>query len=230
MNLRFDFLETIVAEKGAVTTKEGWIRDEPILSCTGIFTYRQPDGSIRREYRPPSEVFHPDSLESLRGIPVTVGHPGMVTAQEHLGAIIGTVISAGRQDGKNLRAELVIHNPKAMGTAREISLAYSVHLDETPGEFEGERFDAIQRRPTYNHCAIVPKGRAGNSRLRMDANDAVMVGTVTGRDRFYDTPGWLGGAEQTIRHRQLAQHRADSRLQIYSAEQARCIMLRRTSR
>ncbi|RKK03321.1 DUF2213 domain-containing protein [Pseudoroseomonas wenyumeiae] len=167
--MRFDFLEYAAptARNALQVTKEGWFRDDPILTRAGIFTYRLANGQVRREYRPPEEVFNADSLASLRGVPVTLGHPGTVTADAPRG-IIGTVLTAGRRDGDNLRAEIIIHNPKAIGGHREISLGYNVKLDETPGAIKGERYDAVQRRITYNHCAIVAQGRAGNARLRMD--------------------------------------------------------------
>ncbi|MHB0707998.1 DUF2213 domain-containing protein [Roseomonas mucosa] len=164
---RFDFVDL----SAATVTPEGWIRDRPILSRTGVFEYRRADGSVRREYRPPGEVFHPDSLASLRGVPVTDDHPGMVTA-ENDSAVIGAVLTAGQQDGENLVAELVIHRPRAMGSRRELSLGYSLDLDETPGEVGGQRYDAVQRNIRVNHAAVVQRGRAGNARLRLDHDDA----------------------------------------------------------
>jgi hypothetical protein len=46
-------------------------------------------------------------------------------------------------------------------------------LDETPGEYNGEKYDAVQRNIRVNHLALVPKGRAGNARLNLDRFDAV---------------------------------------------------------
>lgn len=165
--LRFDF----VSLSGAQVTPEGWIRDRPVVARTGIQEYRRADGTIRREYRPPEEVFHPDALASLFAVPVTNGHPGVVTADSPVD-IIGSSLSPGIQQDGNVLADLVIHNPKAMGSNREISLGYRVDLDETPGEIDGQRYDAIQRNPRVNHIAVVHRGRAGNARLRLDHDDA----------------------------------------------------------
>lgn len=231
MSQRFDFIEGgVAARAAALKTAEGWIRDDPVISRVGIFEYRTPAGGVRREYRPAAEVFHADSLATLRGIPVTVGHPGIVTATAHTAAIIGTVLSAGRQDGSNLRAELVIHNPAAMGANRDISLGYNVELDETPGEWNGQRYDAVQRRVRYNHCAIVPKGRMGNSRLTLDAADAVMIsspladssGAELARARMIQAGIYLD-FEQSL-HRA----RSDAAPAIQSAEDARNRMIERT--
>lgn len=55
--------------------------DVPGVACrTGVQVYDEqgPDGRpvVTREYRPPSEVFAPESLATLVGVPVTIEHPG----------------------------------------------------------------------------------------------------------------------------------------------------------
>lgn len=166
--LRFDFVDLSRAH----VTPEGWIRDRPVLSRSGVFSYTRADGTVQREYRPPEEVFHPDHLASLRGVPVTDGHPGRVTAANP-DAIVGAVLTAGEREDQNLVAELVIHNTGRLGSRRELSLGYSLELDMTPGTTpEGEHYDAIQRNPRVNHLAVVHRGRAGNARLRLDREDA----------------------------------------------------------
>ena len=152
----------------AIKTDEGFITDAPVIGRTGILEYRNADGSIRREYRPPEEAFSMDSLASIRGKPITMGHHGMVTtATYNQSKPIGTVLSEGRQDGNNIRADVVIYSLDT--DDRELSCGYQTTLDETSGVTpEGEHYDAIQRNIVYNHLAIVPRGRAGNARLNMD--------------------------------------------------------------
>ena len=126
------------------------------------------DGSIRREYRPPEEAFNADSLASIRGKPITLGHHGLVSSANYRETKpVGTVISDGRQDGNNIRADVVIYS--LYTDDRELSCGYQTDLEETSGVTpEGEHYDAIQRNIVYNHLAIVPRGRAGNARLNMD--------------------------------------------------------------
>ena len=152
----------------AIKTDEGFIKDSPIIGRTGILIYQNADGSTRREYRPPEEAFAMDSLASIRGKPITMGHHGLVTNDTYnQSKPIGTVLSEGKQDGNNIRADVVIY---ALNTDdRELSCGYQTELDETSGVTEdGEPYDAIQRNIIYNHLAIVPRGRAGNARLNMD--------------------------------------------------------------
>lgn len=163
MTIRYD-----IYPLQATRTPEGFIQDSPVIGRVGILEYRNPDGSTRREFRPPEEAFSADSLNTLRGKPVTVGHPGLVNADNIPKAkVIGAILTVGKQDGDNIRADLVIHNLNTSG--RELSCGYKVDLDETPGEYNGVKYDAIQRNIRYNHVAVVPRGRAGSvARLNMD--------------------------------------------------------------
>lgn len=152
----------------AIKTDEGFVKDSPIIGRTGILIYQNADGSTRREYRPPEEAFKLDSLASIRGKPITMGHHGLVTNETYnQSQPIGTVLTEGRKDGNNIRADVVIYSLDT--DDRELSCGYQTQLEETSGVTEdGEPYDAIQRNIIYNHLAIVPRGRAGNARLNMD--------------------------------------------------------------
>lgn len=170
MVLRFDR-----APIKATRTPEGFVQDSPVLSRVGVFEYRQPDGSVRKEYRPAEEVFHADHLASIAGKPITDEHHGRITGDNARGKIIGSTLSPGRQDGDNLRGDIVIHDGAATAAKQELSLGYELELDETPGEYNGIRYDAVQRKLRVNHLALVKRGRAGNARLNLDAADAVII-------------------------------------------------------
>ena len=157
----------------ATKTAEGFIRDTPIVGRMGILVYRNADGTERREYRPPEEAFRADSLASLMGKPITIGHKAFVTAGNAAQvAPVGSVLSAGRQDGNNIVADIVVYNLDT--DSRELSCGYTLTLDETPGTTpDGQRYDAVQRNIVYNHLAIVPQGRAGVARLNMDGSQVI---------------------------------------------------------
>lgn len=161
----------------AKRTDEGFIKDTPVLTRTGVFIYRNADGSDRREYRPPEEVFKADSLSLYAGIPITNGHPGKVTSANAANHTIGAVLTPARQDGDNLIADIVIHNVEAVNAGnKELSVGYELDLDETPGITpNGERYDAVQRNIIPNHLAIVSRGRAGNARLNMDGDEEAVI-------------------------------------------------------
>lgn len=170
MAIRYDTY-TIKAGK----TEEGFIRDAPVIGRVGILKYQNPDGTVRYEYRPPEEAFRADSLATLKGKPVTIGHHGIVSDKTWNQAIpVGTILSEGRQDGDNIRADMVIYNLPT--SAREISCGYQCDTEETPGTApDGQHYDAIQRNIRYNHVAIVNRARAGSiARLNMDGDEEIM--------------------------------------------------------
>lgn len=157
-------------------TEEGYLIDHPIVTSVGIFEYTNPDGSTRRELRLPEDVFAPESLASYKGKPIIITHDaGYVSKDNVEDETIGTILSAGYQDGDNVRAEIIIHNTDAMKQSglRELSLGYNLRLEETPGVWEGQPYDAIQRDIVINHLALVGQARAGEqARLNIDARES----------------------------------------------------------
>lgn len=158
-------------------TPQGGYRIQANLTRTGIFEYRQPDGSVRKEYRPPEEVFKQNHLDSFRDAPVTIGHPGVLTASTWGEHSTGHVSGTPAQDGAFVRGTLVIQRADAVaklerGELKELSLGYDVDLDETPGEVDGQRYDAVQRNIVGNHVAMGPAGwgRGGKDvAMRLDS-------------------------------------------------------------
>ena len=179
--IRWDFLEI-----KADISPEGWIRDRPIVTRAGIFEYRKADGSVQREFRSEEEVFRADSLASLHGIPITVDHVQGLATKSNITAQVGTVLSPGARESNNVLADVIVHNPDRLGARRELSLAYECGIDDTPGEFQGLRYDAVQKNIKYNHLAVVTRGRAGNARLRLDADDAASQPTEWETDPMPD--------------------------------------------
>ncbi|MBA3833605.1 MAG: DUF2213 domain-containing protein [Chthoniobacterales bacterium] len=169
----------------AARTTLGGARVPATLTRTGVLKYRQGDGTVRRELRLPEEVFHADSLESLRGAAVTVGHPyeigGLLDAGTFRKFTVGHTEDV-RQDGKSFVAgNLVVQDGKTAdaidrGELSEVSLGYQCRMDATPGIWNGEPYDAIQRGITYNHVALLAPGRSrADVGLRLDSTDAVSV-------------------------------------------------------
>jgi hypothetical protein len=173
---RYDY-----AQLKATKTDEGYLVDSPVITRSGIFLYQNEDGSIRKEYRPPEQVFNNDSLKSLLGKPITVDHPKVMVDQTNIADYtVGTVLSEGRadEDGVHLRADIIIHQPERCGNRRELSLGYDLDLIETPGEINGERYDAIQTNIRYNHLSVVRRARAGQqARLNLDNDEIIEIET-----------------------------------------------------
>lgn len=147
------------------------------LSRTGVLTYRLSDGTTRRELRHPDEVFKADSLATLEDIPVIdiKDHTAILSPDDYRRASLGHVKSF-RQDGRFILSELVVQDQATLdaidtGERTEISCGYVCKLDMTPGVYDGEPYDCIQRAIKYNHVALCPpnRGRAGPEvGLRLD--------------------------------------------------------------
>lgn len=172
-----------VGELRASINEDGYLEDTPVVGRVGILTYRNPDGSVRREFRSPEEVFNADSLASFKGKPITLGHPGLVSAKNAKKHQIGTMMDAARQDGDNVKVPIIVHADEAInratsGKTRQLSLGYRLDLDETPGEWNGQPYDAVQRNIRINHLALVSKARAGDvATLNLDGDEDITFET-----------------------------------------------------
>ncbi|MBR2140298.1 MAG: DUF2213 domain-containing protein [Phascolarctobacterium sp.] len=173
---RYERNDSYFLPVGATFDADGFLRDSPIVARAGIYIYTNPDGSVRREYRPPEEVFAQDALNSFVGKPITVGHPkdGKVTSKTAKKESIGSILSPGYyKENDMVGCDIVIHSPQAIGDKRELSLGYRVELEENPGIApDGQPYDAIQRNIRVNHLAVVDKARAGmKARLNLDGDE-----------------------------------------------------------
>ncbi len=168
-----------------VREANGWLRLDGHLTRSGVFEYRQADGSVRREYRPPEEVFAADSLRSFSLVPLTNGHPDEpLTAENTARYQVGTIGEAVERDGNLVRARVLVSDAaavKAVDAGRQfLSCGYEAELDLSPGVSpEGERYDGVQRSIRGNHVALVDVPRAGPmARVRLDAADAVQIASM----------------------------------------------------
>lgn len=156
-------------------TDEGYLVDCPIVSTCGIFEYKNEDGSIRRELRLPENVFDKNSLKSYKGKPIIITHDAVIMSKNNVRQEqIGTIMSEGYRDGDSVRCEIIIHDTNALKKCglKELSLGYRVDRDETPGVWQGEKYDCIQKNIKINHLALVGEARAGDTaRLNIDSKD-----------------------------------------------------------
>lgn len=163
----------------------GFLRVDGFITRTGVFPYRdaKSPGGVRREFRPPEEVFHRDSLASLAMMPVTDDHPPvMLTAENASEYQRGSLSESARRDGDKVAAALMVTDAGLIAKmdadeARECSAGYTCELEMRSGRTDaGEPYDAIQRTIRYNHVAVLPRGRAGGDvRVRMDAANLAVI-------------------------------------------------------
>lgn len=149
----------------------------------GVFLYIDPiTGEQRREFRPPEEVFHPDSMASMANIPFTNDHPPVMlnsenTDQYQRGYLYGDV---SKVDSKYLASRLLITHEGTIqdydNGKRDVSMGYTCRLVFKSGVWNGQKYDAIQTEIRYNHVSLVKRGRAGpDCRVRTDQARAITV-------------------------------------------------------
>jgi len=161
-------------------TPEGYLRAWASIARTGIQHYTDSDGSIRREYRPETEVASPESLASFAGKAITSEHPPVLLDSENTKDYqVGFSGTEVVYDNGFVKAVMTITDEDTIkrimkGDAREVSAGYRVNYDPTPGVTEnGEHYDGIQKEIIGNHIAVVRRGRAGPQvKLHLDRQDA----------------------------------------------------------
>ena len=152
------------------------IKGNPI-SKTGVYPYlgreigaSEPD-RIYKVYRPEEELSSQDTIDSFKLMPLVDEHAMLgdeaagFTPAERKG-VQGVIGEDVYFDAPYLRGNIKVYSESAKGlvksgTKRELSPGYRFKLDMTPGTFNGEAYDAIQREIRANHLALVTEGRTG---------------------------------------------------------------------
>lgn len=164
-------------------TEEGFIKGRAIVTKCGVFLYKNADGTVRKELRHPDEVMVPESLESMKMIPIVDGHPPerLVTAENAKRLGIGYTGETVEDEMPFIIANMVITD-KAMvekiksKKKNELSLGYTVDLIPMAGVYNGEPYDYKQTNIRYNHLALVDEARAGpEARITLDGDDAILM-------------------------------------------------------
>lgn len=172
-SLRFDAVKINLKKRSS----DGYLvsEDSPIARV-GVQTYTNPDGTQRREFRPPEEVGKISSLETFELLPLTFEHPPQMLDSETVTRYqVGVTGEKARFDGKYIRAKIKVLDGNAIDKILEdkidyLSVGYVCETEETPGIYEGERYDCIQKDIVANHVAITKRPRGGKElQLRFDS-------------------------------------------------------------
>lgn len=152
----------------------GWleVKDNPI-SKVGVFDYLGfeigapiPE-KIYKVYRPQEELASTETINSFKLMPFVdehemLGKDGTPAEKKGIQGVIGERVYF---EYPYLRGNIKILSNSAInqidGGKIELSPGYRCVYDFTPGEFNGERYDAIQRHIRANHLALVDEGRTG---------------------------------------------------------------------
>lgn len=185
-----------------VIRDERGLRVTAVIGRVGVNTYIQPDGSLRKEFRPPESLFAADSMKSAEILPVTNGHPAddqLPLNSENLKYFqVGSLGDRIEQDGDKLKARMRISDTAALQAIengrRKVSPGYIRTAVYAPGVYQGEAYDYRQEDIVYDHIALVDKARGGpDVRLLLD-------GKILGDSKPMDKNATvrIKGAEYTL--------------------------------
>lgn len=151
------------------------------ISKVGVFPYsgrsigaENPD-QIYRVYRPAEELGSAECIESFKLLPFVdehhmVGDGGMPAEQKGVHGTTGEDVFF--EDGTLYSNLKVFSNALANlieGGKRELSCGYRCEYEFAPGEYNGVKYDAIQRNIRGNHLALVEEGRMGKEVAVLDS-------------------------------------------------------------
>lgn len=167
----------------------GWFKVErnPI-SRVGVFPYLGRSIGLTGEdadrvfqvYRPAEELGHAETLDSFKTVPVISDHTmlgsidlGLTPAsRKGVGGTTGDLVEFDEATGV-LYSNIKIFDEglaaEINAGKKELSCGYRCRYDMTPGTFDGQKYDVVQRRMRGNHVAVVKKGRMGSDIAVLDS-------------------------------------------------------------
>jgi len=167
-----------VTQSERIPDVNGWIevKGNP-LTKVGVFPYSGaqispeliPD-KIYYVYRPAEELNNEETINSFKLVPWIDEHEMLGSYEEGLTpaeqkGIQGIIGEDVYFDDGYLRGNVKIFSERMRDMIdagkRELSIGYKCIYDLVPGEYNGIRYDAIQRQIRGNHLALVDEGRAG---------------------------------------------------------------------
>src|ERR1700733_12426868 len=95
-------------------TPQGGMIARASFTRTGVFPYKMPDGSTRRELRHPDEVFSQASLDSFKHAAITIDHPGAVHPGNWKSVTRGHVADVPHVSGDHVEGDLVLQDQSAI--------------------------------------------------------------------------------------------------------------------
>lgn len=179
-----DKFKTTAQDKKEEDINGFWLIPDNPMTKIGVFPYLgrqisaelEPD-RIYQVLRPKEELTRPETLESLKLIPLINDHTmigtqaGMKPAEEV--GVEGTTGTNVKVSGRLLTNDLKCYteNIKELISSgkKDLSMGYRCRYELTEGEFEGQHYDAIQRDIIFNHIALVDEGRMGSDVRVMDS-------------------------------------------------------------
>ena len=186
MKKKIQLKDQLPIESTRILTPEGYLKATAAITTVGVQQYPASEfGADTDEpvgvFRPSETVFHPETIESIKLMPITMQHPTEdVNAGNHGRLAIGTVgESVEPIDEMRLGASIIINEDAVVKAilAREIeelSLGYDSYIISEEGNYNGEPYSYRFEGPMIvNHLALVDEGRCGDSVKILDGGNTM---------------------------------------------------------
>lgn len=153
-------------------TPEGYLCVKGIAARTGVYQYVSTEldlpgpARIVNVYKPPEELFDPESMATYVDKDVTNDHPeDLVDSTTFRGVSVGHVRGVERE-GDHLIVDMIIKDQSAINDIEsgkaELSPGYTAEYVEEAGTApDGKAYEYTQRTILNNHMAVVEAARAG---------------------------------------------------------------------
>lgn len=159
-------------------TREGFLLVDCVIAKVGVLEYEyinpETGESFKlNEFKTAEDIFSRECMASANGAPFVNDHPVddkgefVEVGKNNYNQLIKGVVLNPRVDGDNLIGTLKIFDAEMIEAIEskklnEVSIGFRCQVVNEPGEFLGVKYDAIHKRTTINHLALVEEGRAGS--------------------------------------------------------------------
>jgi hypothetical protein len=204
-------------------TPEGYLVAVAKIARIGIQEYTNPDGTTRREFRPPEEVASRDSLKTLCDLPISIEHPPVMLDSSNARQFAVGWNGPVSYDNGFVSTKVKLIDQQSVknaldGERIELSVGYLTRLDWTPGTWEGQNYDAIQRQIKGNHIALTVRARGGSDLRLYPGHDQMHQDSgIPEKNWQVSEPNW-GDTEVRLDNLHIKVGGGESIMNTYKAE------------
>ena len=163
------------------------------IARVGVFPYLHSDGTWTNEAKLPEDILSESTVKSANNKPVTNDHPVddgenvLVDKSNSTQYVKGFTADNAHVEGDMLKVGLTIMDPQLIdavqnGGKQELSIGFQTDVEPISGEYNGAKYDSVQRNIQINHVAVVDRAREGHN-IRITGDSAQMVVNDTRKEK-----------------------------------------------
>ena len=160
-----------------IETGEGFLKAKVTVTYPDVLDYWSPSGVIKKA-KLPEDVLSESTIDSLRGIPVTIEHPidggepVLVTPDNATRFSRGSLSEPKIENGK-IVGLMTVYDRDAIEKIKAgtvgVSIGYTRNEIFKAGEYNGKKYDCYHEKIMGNHLAITSQPRAEMAGINFDS-------------------------------------------------------------